>query len=284
MPLLTTAQRIADIAGCKVATMRPLSGGCVADVTKVGLTDGRNLVVKLGDKGDLAIESRMLKYLAKHSPVPSPKVLHGEQDLLIMEFIENDGHSNRATQCDLAVLLAGQHQITQDQFGLSFGTLIGGLPQPNPLEKDWITFFRDHRLLYMANLATKRGQLPVDVMPRIEKFAAKLGDLLPSDTKPSLLHGDLWGGNILYHKDRIAGLIDPAIYYGDREIELAFGTLFGDLTPDFFEKYSAILPIYPGFHEERRDIYNLYPLLVHVCLFGGSYVGSVGRILTRFGV
>ena len=89
---------------------------------------------------------------------------------------------------------------------------------------------------------------------------------------------------MLFRSGKIAGLVDPAIYYGDREIELAFGTLFGDLTPAFFDRYGEIFPIQPGFFEERRDLYNLYPLLVHVRLFGGSYVGSVDRILTRFGV
>ena len=99
-----------------------------------------------------------------------------------------------------------------------------------------------------------------------------------------MLHGDLWGGNILCHDDKIAGLIDPAIYYGDREIDLAFGTLFGDLTPEFFKQYDEVSKIEPGFFEERRDLYNLYPLLVHVRLFGGSYVDSVDQTLSRFGV
>ena len=278
------AQTIADISGSDVATLRPLSGGCVADVMQAVLRDGRRLVVKQSGKADLAIEGRMLTYLGEHSPIPCPAVLHAEPELLVMAFIENDGHMNGEVQCDLAVLLARQHQVTQDQFGLAFDTLIGGLHQPNNREDDWIRFFRDHRLLYMADLAVRRQKLPVHMMPRIENLATKLGDLLPSETMPSLLHGDMWGGNILCRKGRIAGLVDPAIYYGDREIELAFGTLFGDLTSTFFDAYSEISPILPGFFQERRDLYNLYPVLVHVCLFGGSYVGSADRILTRFGV
>ncbi len=281
-PVIT--QRIKDITGSEVAAYHQLSGGCVSDVKRADLRDGRKLVIKQGGEANLEIEGRMLDYLGTHSPIPFPAVLHAEPGLLIMHFIENDGHMNGQVQSDLAVLLASQHQVTQGRFGLSFDTLIGGLEQPNPLTVDWITFFRDHRLLYMAQQAANCGRLPGHFLSRIEILSAKLGGLLPSGCKPSLLHGDLWGGNILCQQGKIAGLVDPAVYFGDREIELSFGTLFGDLTPAFFDRYSEIFPILPGFFEERRELYKLYPLLVHVRLFGGSYVGSVDRILARFGV
>ena len=136
----------------------------------------------------------------------------------------------------------------------------------------------------MATAAQQEGHLPARLVNRIDKLIVKLGDLIAEKPAASLLHGDLWGGNILCHDDKIAGLIDPAIYYGDREIDLAFGTLFGDLTPEFFKQYDEVSKIEPGFFEERRDLYNLYPLLVHVRLFGGSYVDSVDQTLSRFGV
>ncbi|WOI12777.1 fructosamine kinase family protein [Thalassospira lucentensis] len=284
MALHPVTQKIAELTGSEVVASRPLHGGCVADVSQMELQDGRKVVVKQGGEANLAIEGVMLAYFGSHSPIPCPAVLHADPTLLIMDFIENDGHVNGQVQRDLANLLAEQHKVTQKQFGLSFNTLIGGLDQPNHPTNSWVEFFRDHRLLYMADQATRYGRLPTTLFSRIETLAAKLADLLPSGDAPSLLHGDLWGGNILCHKGKIAGLVDPAIYYGDREIELAFGTLFGDLTPAFFDRYGQIFPIQPGFFEERRDLYNLYPLLVHVRLFGGSYVGSVDRILTRFGV
>jgi len=101
--------------------------------------------------------------------------------------------------------------------------------------------------------------------------------------KPSLIHGDAWTGNILALNDQIIGFLDPAIYFADAEIELAFTTLFGTFGDSFFGRYEEIRPIEPGFLEARLDIYNLYPLLVHVRLFGGSYVSSVERVLKRFG-
>jgi fructosamine-3-kinase len=120
-------------------------------------------------------------------------------------------------------------------------------------------------------------------MNRLETLAGRLDRWIAEPAHPSLLHGDLWTGNILVNRGRVVGFIDPALYYGDAEIELAFGTLFGTFGRPFFERYGELRPLNPGFFEERRDLYNLYPLLVHVRLFGGSYVGSVEATLDRFG-
>jgi fructosamine-3-kinase len=106
---------------------------------------------------------------------------------------------------------------------------------------------------------------------------------LDDGSPPSLVHGDMWTGNVLCKGGRIAAFIDPAVYYADAEIELAFSTLFGTFGEAFFDRYREHRPLQPGFFEARRDLYNLYPLLVHVRLFGGSYVGSVERTLRQFG-
>ena len=280
----TLSQRITDLTGAKIIAQSHLSGGCVAKVMRVDLDNGQSLVIKAGADANLDIEAAMLRYLTDHSPIPCPNVLYGDSGCLVMEFIDNDGHMSGSVQRDLAKQLAKQHAVTSDQYGLSFDTLIGGLHQPNTRSKSWITFFGEHRLRYMATAAQQEGHLPARLVNRIDKLIVKLGDLIAEKPAASLLHGDLWGGNILCHDDKIAGLIDPAIYYGDREIELAFGTLFGDLTPEFFKQYDEVSKIEPGFFEERRDLYNLYPLLVHVRLFGGSYVDSVDQTLSRFGV
>ena len=127
------------------------------------------------------------------------------------------------------------------------------------------------------------NRLPAPVMARLEKFSRHLDTWLAEPDQPSLIHGDLWGGNVLAADGHISGFIDPAIYYANAEIELAFTTLFGTFSEPFFERYQEHRPLKPGFFEQRRDIYNLYPLLVHVRLFGGSYIGSVERTLTKFG-
>ena len=175
------------------------------------------------------------------------------------------------------------HSVRGETFGLERDTLIGGLHQPNTPNASWITFFRDQRLLYMAHEAAKSGRLPEALFRRVEVFSDHLDRWLHEPPYPSLIHGDMWTTNILAQNGRITGFIDPAIYYADPEIELAFSTLFNTFDRAFFQRYHQLRPIESGFFEERRDIYNLYPLLVHVRLFGGMYAAAVGQILQKFG-
>lgn len=264
----------------------PLSGGMVGDVYRVYLANGRTIVAKVGKTAEarLDLEGYMLRYLAEHSSLPVPQVLHCEETLLLMSFIEGESHLDAAEQQDAADLLADLHSITQPRFGLERDTLIGPLHQPNPLTASWIDFFREHRLLYMTRLAYDDGPLPDTMRQRIEKLSAHLERWLIEPDYPSLIHGDLWRNNILTQHGRITGFIDPAIYYGHAEIELAYTVLFGGtFGPPFFERYQQRHPILPGFFEERRHLYNLYPILVHVRLFGEYYLPAVEASLSRFG-
>ncbi len=136
----------------------------------------------------------------------------------------------------------------------------------------------------MARGALAAGRLPPALMARIEAAAGRLEHWLDEPPQPSLIHGDLWAGNVLCREGRIAAFIDPAIHFADAEIELAFATLFGSFGDPFFDAYGARRPLRPGFLEIRRDVYNLFPLLVHVRLFGDAYLPAVGRILDRLGV
>ena len=181
-------------------------------------------------------------------------------------------------------MLAALHERSSENFGFLRDTVIGGLPQPNPETREWIPFFRDHRLLYIARDCHAAGSLSAAMLARLERFAVKLDDLLEEPDRPSLVHGDMWGGNILSDKGRITGFLDPAIYYAHAEIELAFSTLFGTFGEAFFERYNGLRPIRSGFFETRKDIYNLWHLLTHVRLFGPSYLGGVERVLVRHGV
>lgn len=268
-----------------IRDISPLSGGCVGQVYRVRLADGTMLVAKVDDSAQpvLATEGFMLRYLAEHSALPVPAVIHESDRLLLMSFLPGGSHFNRDAQAHAAELLAALHAITAPAYGLEQPTLIGGLHQPNPWTDSWLDFFRDHRLLYMANEGWRAGRLPQTILPRLEQFCGRLDEWLMEPERPSLLHGDVWTTNVLAQNGKITGFIDPAIYYGHPEIELAFTTLFGTFDQSFFDRYHELRPISPGFFEERRDIYNLYPLLVHVRLFGGSYVHSVDRTLRRFG-
>ena len=283
-------QRLAGTLGSTVAEARPIAVGFGLVGLEVRLADGRHLAVKAraaaqGRGSDLTLEAYMLGELARLSELPVPRVHHAEPDLLAMDFIETDGCG--ITQCaerHAGELIAKLHATPRASFGYERDTLIGPLAQPNPRSQSWVPFFRDQRLLLMANKAHREGALPSSMLHRIERLAERIGDHLVEPAFPSLLHGDLWTGNVLVKRGRIAGFVDPAIYCGHPEIELAFGTLFGTFGKDFFAAYESLMPLEPGFHEARRDLYNLYPLLVHVRLFGASYLARIDRTLTRLGL
>ncbi|MDP6623722.1 MAG: fructosamine kinase family protein [Alphaproteobacteria bacterium] len=271
-----------EVLGRAPRSVTALSGGCVGDVYRARMDDG-DLVVKLGQAGSqLDLEGWMLEVLAE-SGLPVPEVVHQADDILIMTYLEGGGAIDGGAETHAAELIAALHDHTAQTFGLERDTLIGGLHQPNGHSPAWIPFFRDQRLLYMGRQALDAGRLPGSIFARLETLAGRLERWL-TEPRPALIHGDLWGGNVLAASGRISGFIDPAIYYADPEIELAFSTLFNTFGKAFFARYNEFRPLAPGFFEERRDLYNLYPLLVHVRLFGGGYVGSVERTLRRFGV
>lgn len=276
-------RRVEAAAGKAVIRTAPLSGGCVGDVFRIDLADGERLVAKIADAGGtLALEGFMLGVL-KNAGLPVPDVVLADDDLLLMTWIDGGGAIDDRAQIHAADLLVALHGHTRADFGFERATLIGGLDQPNPATASWRDFFRDRRLLYMAGEARRVGNLPARVMARVEALAARIERWIGEPPAPSLIHGDMWGGNVLAKDGRIAGFVDPAIYYADAEIELAFATLFSTFGDSFFRRYAEHRPIRPGFFEERRDLLNLYPLLVHVRLFGGSYVRSVERTLAKFG-
>ncbi len=275
---------ITKATGSAPVRAQPLGGGCVGDVRKVTLADGRTIVAKSGDAGShLDLEGFMLEYLARHGGLPVPDVLYADDGLLLMSCLDAAGGISAGAQIEAADLVAALHDVSAETFGFDRATVIGGLPQPNEQNKSWIAFFRDQRLLAMGRQALEAGRLPGATMDRLETMAGRLGEWLDDGAKPSLIHGDMWAGNVLCHRGRISGFVDPAIYYADAEIELAFSTLFLTFGDAFFDRYREHRPIRPGFFEERLELYNIYPLLVHVRLFGGSYVASVERSLDRFG-
>lgn len=276
-------QAVADAAGVGILHASPLSGGCVGDVWRLDMADGRRLVAKTaGPHGPLEVEGYMLNYLARTETIPVPGVVHASPRLLVIDYVESGGRLDDAAQAQAADLLAALHGVSAPAYGHERDTLIGPLPQPNPWTESWIDFFRDHRLLHAGRLALDAGALPRGAYGRLEAFCGRLTHYIDEPGRPSLIHGDMWGGNVLTRESRIAGFIDPAIYHADPEIELAFSTLFGTFGDAFFRRYAERRPLRPGFFEARRDIYNLYPLLVHARLFGGHYGAQVDGILRRF--
>lgn len=285
-------KRIERALGTGIAQSFPLSGGNIAEAYRVVLADSRTCAVKVMaprdqptglPKATLKDEAFMLGRLAETGTVPVPTVVHVERDLLILDYIRHDDSAPAATaQGALADVVAALHGIRAPRFGFDRPTPIGPLQRPNDWSSDWISFLRDHRLLFLGRLAAGSGRLPPGCFGRLEALCAHLDRWLPADRVPSLIHGDLWIGNILFKDRRIAALIDPACYYADPEIELAFLTLFGGVGEAFFDRYRDHRALDPLFFEERRTLYQLEPLLAHAWFFGGGYGARVDEILHRY--
>jgi len=277
-------ERIGRELGAAVVEVRPLAQGNDSHLWALRLQDGRRLCAKCGGpSARLELEGRMLRHLAQAAPtLPVPAVWLAQPRLLVTDLIAAGDPIDAAAEVDAADLIATLHQGTPAaRYGFACDTLIGPLPQANPENDDWIAFFRDQRLLGPARLALKEGRLEPQLLARLERLAQRLPELLGPPARPCLIHGDLWGGNVLVRHGRIAGLIDPALYHADPEIELAFTTLFGTFGERFFARYQEHRPLRPGFFELRRDLYNLYPLLVHLRLFGRSYLSPIERTVRR---
>lgn len=276
--------RIEAEAGGSIADIRALAQGRDTRLHLIDLRDGRRLVVKSllrpGD-GNLEAEGWMLSYLRHNTELPVPRVISVGADRLIMSFVpEGGGIDSHATR-DAADHLARLHNVEGLRFGLERDTAIGGLTQPNGVATDWVAFFRDNRLFYSARAAYDEGWIDRAMLGRLNRLGARLESLIDPPAAPSLIHGDVWAGNVMALNGRIAGFIDPAIYFADADVELAFISLFRTFDATFFDRYAERRAIRQGF-TERKDIYNLYPLLVHVRLHGAGYIPAIDRILARF--
>tara|TARA_R110002049_G_scaffold25972_2_gene90810 strand:- start:44012 stop:44872 length:861 start_codon:yes stop_codon:yes gene_type:complete len=228
-------------------------------------------------------EAYGLQLIRETNTIKTPKVIACDtfrnSAFLLMEFIENKSPSLKDFK-NLGHQLAKLHQCTTEDFGLNKDNFIGSLPQSNTQHKTWLDFYITERLLPQLELAKQKRLLSENECPSERQIKDGL-KLLFTNIKPSLLHGDLWSGNYLISKDGIPYLIDPAIYYGHHEVDIAMSKLFGGFGDAFYEAYHNNFP----FDENtaaRKEIYQLYYLLVHLNMFGSSYYGSVISILKTY--
>lgn len=264
-----------------IQAVQPLGGGSISDVRLVRGRRGR-LVVKLGRgpqaQAMLAAEAEGLRALAHTRTIRMPEVLGRlEQPLaLILEYVE-PGHPHPDFWHAFGESLARLHRTQGAHFGFPHHNFIGSLPQDNTPTTDGAEFFRKHRLQAQLDMPTCRRLLDARDLKAFERLFLRLPDMLP-DEPPALIHGDLWGGNFLCDSNGRPTLIDPAACWCYREMDIAMAQLFGGFEPSFFEAYAATWPHSPGW-PERIALFQLYYLLVHVNLFGSSYVAAVRRTL-----
>jgi fructosamine-3-kinase len=274
------AARLAQLLGADVRAARPLSGGDINQAYAVELGDGRRVFVKTNARapgGMFAAEARGLAWLAEAKALRVPAVLAASEELLALELVA-EGRPARDFDERLGRGLAALHRFGAPAFGLDHDNFIGRLPQANPPLPSWPAFYRTRRLEAQLRRAAGAGLASARMRSGFERLFARLDDLCGPAEPPARLHGDLWGGNLLCDDGGAPVLIDPAVYGGHREIDLAMMRLFGGFGARVFAAYDEAFPLADG-HEERVPLYQLYPLMVHVNLFGGGYVGSVEAAL-----
>lgn len=252
-------------------------GGCINNAIKINTNKGDFFVKwNTNSKANMfQTEYNGLKVLKDTNTIRIPNVLCFDDDFLILEFIPPSNPNNAFWEV-FGQKLALMHKQTHSKFGLDFDNYIGSLYQDNTQNKNWTEFFIQNRLQAQLSIGNFSGTLLSD----FDKLFQKLPNLFPNE-KPALLHGDLWNGNFLAKNGDTPMLIDPAIYYGNREIDIAMSKLFGGFNSDFYFAYNESHPLENGW-EERIQICNLYPLLVHVNLFGGAYINQVKNILSYY--
>lgn len=262
------ARRVAELTGVAEDQLERLAGGDLSEVLLLRRVDGRCTVAKGGPA--VATEAAMLRALHGVG-VPTP-IVEGEHDgVLLLEHVPNDGVLSPNAWADIGVAVRRLHARTGERYGWPVDYRIGTVALDNRQTGDWPAFWGEQRLMATASILDR------PVRERVERLAAQLSERLPASPPPAFLHGDLWSGNILVAGGRLAALIDPACYGGHNEVDLAMLTLFGDPPEAFWQAYG---PLEPGW-EERRPIYQLFPALVHLRLFGPTYADMVDRLLRR---
>lgn len=228
-------------------------------------------------------EKQGLQLLSSAKAIAIPEIiLNFEKEneaFLILRYIES-GDRIPDFWDDFAASLAQLHRNTTPFFGLDHDNYIGSLSQSNSKHDSWVDFYREERLDPLVRKARDKGQFGREVSSSFERFYVRMEDIFPVEA-PSLIHGDLWAGNFMVNDDGRPMIIDPAVYYGFREMDLAMSKLFGGFAPQFYQSYNNHFKLEKGW-EERIDYCKLYPLLVHILLFGGGYVESVRHIIRKF--
>lgn len=233
-------------------------------------------------------EADGLSRLTESGTVRTPQIVgHGTVDedhsaFIVLEWIERAvGNSTQVAET-LGRQLAMMHREKQSFYGLDHDNFIGSLPQPNRKSDSWVEFYRTQRLGAQKELALQSGRLPASRARLLDALMDRLPTWInEAECHPSLLHGDLWGGNWMQAADGQPVLIDPAVYYGDREADIAMTALFGGFPQRFYDAYHEIFPLQSGY-QERQPLYQLYYLLCHLNLFGESYGGQVDAVLRRY--
>jgi protein-ribulosamine 3-kinase len=266
---------------------KSIGGGSINDSYQVRLNNSTRFFLKINSKDEypklFEEEKRGLGVLAEQNIIRTPSIIAcneiGDYQVLLMEWIENGVRTEQFWK-KFGEQLAALHHVSNSYFGFEEDNYMGVLPQVNEPQKSWIDFFSHYRLQPQIEIAKEKQLLQAKHLLAFENLNKQLNSIF-NEEKPSLLHGDLWSGNYMSNQFSQPVLIDPAIYFGHRSMDLAMTTLFGGFDKLFYESYNYYFPL-PQNHREQWQICNLYPLLIHLNLFGSSYLDQIERTLKTF--
>ena len=269
-----------------ISTINPVSGGSINNAYCLTTNQGKffiktnqaELYPSMFEK-----EVQGLELLRQTKTIPVPKFhcsgVHNSTSYLLFEYI--DGSTPiRDFWNEFGKQLAALHKNTNSRFGLNHDNYIGSLVQQNNEHDSWVDFFCNERLQAQIKLASDTNKIDSTIISRFENLYKRLDEIFPQE-QPALLHGDLWSGNFMAGNFGEPLIMDPAVYYGHREMDIAMTKLFGGFDEQLYHSYKEHYPLEIGW-EQRIDVCNLYPLMVHVNLFGGGYLRQVNSILSQF--
>jgi fructosamine-3-kinase len=287
--MASLAAKVAALVGESTVKLEAVAGGDINDAFCAVLGSGRQLFVKTHRAALAQIflrEAEGLAWLAEAKALRLPEVVAASDAdergpaCLVLEYIER-GRPGAGYDERLGRGLAALHRYGAPRFGHDVPNYLATLPQDNTQSDAWPEFYAERRLAPLGHRATQRGVLPSAVATRLRRLCERMATFTGDPEPPARLHGDLWGGNAIAAASGEPVLIDPAVYGGHREIDLAMMRLFGGFTPRVFDAYEEAYPRAAG-HEERVALYQVYPLLAHVNLFGSSYVAQLDRAVRQY--
>lgn len=277
-------EHLRSLADTELRSIIPVSGGSIASAFQITTGDGGRLFVKTEPQYPdmFEKEARGLKELAAGSVVRIPEVIGVNDEILILEFLPSAEKRSSSFHSALGSAVARLHRCTAKEFGYTENNYIGATPQMNlSVSSSWKDFFVEFRLEYQVRLAERNRLDDREITSLVHRVVRLIDRLVPDDGEPpALLHGDLWSGNVLCLGDGTPALIDPAVYYGHREMELGMTRLFGGFDERFYAAYNESYPLNDEW-ERRTDLYSLYHLFNHLNLFGRSYQAQIYETLKR---
>jgi len=271
----------------KIIDSKLLSNSFGINCLKIVTSDSKEFIVKYYYKNNdkfnaIKSETDNLLFFNREKFSQFPSIINYNDNLLIMSFINNDDDQPNQTNGDLLNSIISLHSKKSENYGFSFDTQIGGLRQINSNSKNWLEFYRDKRLNYIFDLVNKNQPMDEAINTKIDLLIKKIDNFIPNHPPPSLLHGDLWEGNILFKNKKFVGFIDPGSFYGHNELEISYLRWFNPkfIDENFLDKYNDHIKI-DKYYLEYEPIYQLYYSLLNVYLWDRSYIEDVRKLLEK---